>query len=120
MRKQGLTGMQLHADEITLVRCSFDMRLRALHWLRPERLTQFDLGVRADYDVFQAGVNGFYAWVDNYITYDVNRSGLGLTQVVYTNTDRATLAGAEFFTQADLTAWLTPFGTASAANSVTV
>lgn len=81
--------------------------------LSPERLTQIDLGVQADYGVFQAGLNGYYAWIDDYITYDVNRSGLGLTQVVYTNTDRATLAGAEFFTQAQLTSWLTPFGTIS-------
>ncbi|HVK19465.1 MAG TPA: TonB-dependent receptor, partial [Fimbriiglobus sp.] len=81
--------------------------------LLPEKLTQFDLGLSADYQFFQFGATAFYAWVNDYITYDVNRSGLGLTQVVYTNTDLATLAGAEVFSQADLTAWLTGFGTLS-------
>jgi iron complex outermembrane receptor protein len=81
--------------------------------LSPEKLTQLDIGLTGDYEFFQVGVTGFYAWVDDYITFDANRSGLGLTQVVFTNTDRATLAGAELFTQMDLTAWLTTFGTLS-------
>jgi outer membrane receptor protein involved in Fe transport len=81
--------------------------------LSPEKLTQFDLGLSADYRYFQFGVSAFYAWVHDYITYDLNKAGLGLTQVVFTNTDLATLAGAEMFTQADLTAWLTGFGTLS-------
>ncbi len=81
--------------------------------LSPEKLTQLDLGLSADYQYLQFGVTAFYAWVHDYITYDQNRSGLGLTQVVFTNTDLATLAGVELFTQADLTAWLTGFGTLS-------
>ena len=81
--------------------------------LLPEKLTQFDLGLSADYEFFQFGATAFYGWINDYITYDQNRSGLGLTQVVYTNTDLATLAGAEVFSQADLTSWLTPFGTLS-------
>ena len=32
---------------------------------------------------------------------------------VYTITDRVTVAGVEFYTQADLTAWLTPFSSIS-------
>ena len=81
--------------------------------LKQERLNQFDLGLTANYEAFRFGVNGFYGFFDNYITYDANRIGRGLTQVVYTNTDRATLAGVEFYSQADLTAWLTPFGSLS-------
>lgn len=81
--------------------------------LKQERLTQIDLGVRADYDFFQAGGNLFYAWVQNYITYDANRLSPGLTQVVYSNTNQAVLAGAELFAQMDVTPWLTPFGTLS-------
>ncbi|HET6572573.1 MAG TPA: TonB-dependent receptor [Fimbriiglobus sp.] len=81
--------------------------------LLPEKLTQFDLGLSADYQSFQFGATAFYAWINDYITYDANRSGLGLTQVVYTNTDLATLAGAELFSQANLAAWLTGFGTLS-------
>lgn len=81
--------------------------------LAPEKLTEFDLGLRLDYGFLQAGVNGYYAWVNNYITYDANKTGTGLTQVVYTNTNLATLAGGELFLQLDLTAWVTPFATLS-------
>src|SRR5262249_26730641 len=59
--------------------------------LRAERVKQFDVGFNADYDWFRAGANGFYAWIDNYITFDLNQSiGTNLTQVVFTNTDLAT------------------------------
>jgi outer membrane receptor protein involved in Fe transport len=81
--------------------------------LKEEKLTQFDVGVRAEYDRFQLGVTGFYALVSDYITFDVNRKGFGLTQVVYTNTDRASLAGGEVFGVWDATDWLTPFGSLS-------
>jgi len=81
--------------------------------LKSEKLTQFDLGVTANYEFFQAGVTGFYGIINDYITYDQNRGGDGLTQVVYTNTDRASLAGVELFAQADVTSWLTPFATLS-------
>jgi iron complex outermembrane recepter protein len=79
--------------------------------LSPEKLTQFDIGVEANYQYFLAGANVFYAWVNDYITYDANRLGNGLTQVVYTNTDRASLAGTELFVQTDLTAWIQPYAT---------
>ncbi len=81
--------------------------------LRTEKLTQFDVGLTAKYETFQAGVTGFYGLINDYITYDQNRGGSGLTQVVYTNTDRASLAGVELFSQADVTAWLTPFASLS-------
>lgn len=83
--------------------------------LSPEKLTQFDVGLKGDYGWFQAGANGFYAFVHDYITYDANKVSPngGLTQVVYSNTDLATLAGIEAFTQADLTSRLTGFGTVS-------
>lgn len=81
--------------------------------LKSEKLLQVDLGLRAEFETWQAGINGFYAWVDDFITYDVNRFGQGLTQVIYTNTDRATLSGAELFGQVEATSWLTTFGTLS-------
>jgi outer membrane receptor protein involved in Fe transport len=81
--------------------------------LAKEQLGQFDVGLRADYDWARAGVTGFYADIHNYITYDANKLGPGLTQVVYTNTDRATLAGGEAFAIVDVTSWLTPFGNAA-------
>lgn len=79
--------------------------------LDKERLMQFDVGLKADYDRYVGGINGFYAFIDDYITFDQNKGGPGITQVVFTNTDRATLAGFEAFGQYDLLDWLTPFGT---------
>src|SRR5205814_6303111 len=81
--------------------------------LAAERLNQLDVGLKADYGWFKGGVTGFYAYIDNYITFDQNKGGTGITQVVFTNTDEATLAGAELFGQADLTSWFTPFGSLS-------
>lgn len=81
--------------------------------LSPEKLTQFDIGLEANYEFVRAGATVFYAWVNDYITYDANRLGNGLTQVVYTNTDRASLAGTELFLETDLTAWITPYATLS-------
>ena len=79
--------------------------------LKSEKLTQFDLGLQADYKWFQFGAGVFYGWMNDYITYDQNRAGPGLTQVVYTNTDLATLAGSELYGQMDLSSWLSSFGT---------
>jgi outer membrane receptor protein involved in Fe transport len=83
--------------------------------LSPEKLTQFDVGLKADYGWVKAGVTGFYAFVHDYITFDANKLSPngGLTQVVFTNTDLATLAGGEAYGLADLTSRLTMFGTVS-------
>ena len=81
--------------------------------LKPERGNQFDVGFRTRYDHFRAGVNGFYAWIDDYITFDQNKGTGQINQVVFTNTDLATLAGGEAYVEGDLGAWLTPFGTVS-------
>jgi iron complex outermembrane recepter protein len=78
--------------------------------LKYERLKQLDVGLRGDYDFVRFGANGFYAWIDNYITFDLNRSiGTNLSQVVFTNTDLATLAGGELYAEVDVLSWLTPF-----------
>jgi outer membrane receptor protein involved in Fe transport len=76
------------------------------------KLAQFDVGLQADYGWVRGGVTGFYAFVHDYITFDLNKGSPqgGIAQVVFTNTDLATLAGGELFGQMDLTAWLTPFG----------
>jgi iron complex outermembrane receptor protein len=81
--------------------------------LQKEKLSQFDVGLKADYDWVRGGVTGFYAVIDDYITFDANKLGPGLTQVVFTNTDRATLAGGEMFAIVDVTSWLTPFANAA-------
>jgi outer membrane receptor protein involved in Fe transport len=79
--------------------------------LASEKLTQFDLGLRADYEWVQFGAGVFYGWINDYITYDQNAGGPGITQVVYTNTDLATIAGTELFGQMDVTTWLSAYGT---------
>ena len=79
--------------------------------LKSEKLNQFDLGLQADYGWFKGGASAFYGWVNDYITFDQNKGGPGLTQVVYSNTYLATLAGTEMFAQMDITNWLTGFGT---------
>lgn len=82
--------------------------------LKPESLNQFDVGFKARWERLRAGVNGFYAWIQNYITYDQNKGqGSQLSQVVFTNTDLATLAGGEIYLEVDACDWVTPFGTAS-------
>jgi outer membrane receptor protein involved in Fe transport len=82
--------------------------------LAAEKLKQTDVGVRADYGFVRAGVTGFYAWIDDYITFDQNKvGGNQLSQVIFTNTDQATLAGGELFAEVDLTENVTPFLTVS-------
>jgi len=82
--------------------------------LAKERLNQFDIGLRYDTQYLKAGVTGFYSLINDYITYDADRvSATGLSQVVYTNTDLATLAGTEMYLQANVTKWLSPFATLS-------
>src|SRR5262249_24485759 len=82
--------------------------------LRFETDNQFDLGFKARYERLRFGVNGFYAWIQDYITYDQNKAqGSQISQVVYTNTDLARLAGGEIYLQVDAGDWLPPFGTAS-------
>lgn len=87
--------------------------------LDPERLWQIDLGLHADYPRFRGGITGFHAWVKDYITYFARNDTLeaggvdnGLA-VNFTNTDLATLAGAELYGEYDLLCCLTPFATFS-------
>src|SRR5207237_1138406 len=85
--------------------------------LAPETNREFDLGLAGNYERVRFNVNGFYSWVDNYITFDQNKTSStlsgALTQVVFTNTDEATLAGGEAYVEVDALDWLTPFGSMS-------
>jgi outer membrane receptor protein involved in Fe transport len=80
--------------------------------LKPERLRQVDVGLQADHGWLRGGVNSFYAWVDDYITYDYLSPPTG-SLYGFVNTDRATLSGGEFFSEVDVTQRLTAFGTLS-------
>ncbi|MBL8821937.1 MAG: TonB-dependent receptor [Planctomycetia bacterium] len=77
--------------------------------LDPETLNQFDLGLRSDFGWFKGSITGFYAFVDNYITYDENKGGDGINQIVVTNTNLATLAGFEMYGQVEASRSLTLF-----------
>lgn len=82
--------------------------------LSKERLNQFDVGLRYETDYLKFGISGFYSLINDYITYDANRvSSLGLSQVIFSNTDLATLAGTELYLQANVTKWFSPFATIS-------
>ncbi|MEX2186709.1 MAG: TonB-dependent receptor [Pirellulales bacterium] len=75
--------------------------------LDKERLSQFDVGASYEYCYVRGGINLFFGWVDDYITYQYNG---GVMDTV--NTD-AQLAGGEWFTEVDLTEDWTGFATIS-------
>jgi outer membrane receptor protein involved in Fe transport len=84
--------------------------------LKNEELKQLDVGLKADFERFRGGINGFYSWIDNYITYDTfagPKSNAQSLEAIFTNTDWATLAGGEVYAEVDANRWLTPFGTLS-------
>jgi outer membrane receptor protein involved in Fe transport len=96
--------------------------------LTPEQVWQLDIALKADYGKFRGGVNGFYAWIHDYITLETLGPSLpappgspptveaffsrtGGINVRFVNTELATLAGAELYGEYDVTDWLTPFAT---------
>ncbi|MDA1013286.1 MAG: TonB-dependent receptor [Planctomycetota bacterium] len=89
-------------------------------FLRPEKRYQIDIGAKADYGDFRGGVNGFHAWVVDYITLDFAgllrdpaTGEIVLPSYGYTNTDLATLAGFEMFLEQDLDDGVTSFAQVS-------
>lgn len=87
--------------------------------LKKEKRTQIDAGVRADYECVRAKLVGFYAWLNDYITYDnVFRipgfvPGQAFQFAAFGNTDRAMLTGTELTGDVDLTGWLNAFAIVS-------
>jgi outer membrane receptor protein involved in Fe transport len=79
--------------------------------LNAEQAKQFDIGFNANYPKFRLNVSAFYSWIDNFITFNQNGAANQISQVVYTNTPHATLAGGEILAEYDATKWLTPFFT---------
>lgn len=84
--------------------------------LDPERRLQLDLGLRGEFERTRVGVNGYYAWIRDYITYDYMtggilpyRPGFDFQHLIYTNTDLATLGGFEAYLDRDVTSMLTGF-----------
>jgi outer membrane receptor protein involved in Fe transport len=90
--------------------------------LDAEKRTQLDLGIHADYCNLRMSLNGFHAWVNDYITYeDVLNNlpfvpftpGTDFQRIAVGNTELATLSGFEFAAEGDLNCWLTGFATVS-------
>jgi iron complex outermembrane recepter protein len=86
--------------------------------LKAEKRTQIDIGFTAEYEKFRGGVNGYHAWIKDFITLDFAgtvRQGSTLVAPFYgyTNTDLATLAGFEGYAEHDLNDWFTTFANVS-------
>ncbi len=111
------TMVELYADGpfLALLQNGFTF-VRGQPNLNEEHLNQVDLGIRGDFHRFRGGLSGFYAWVNDYITYDLVSAGTDIPNFngyVYKNTGLATLAGFEMYGEYDLFDWLTPFATVS-------
>lgn len=64
--------------------------------LDAETLRQVDIGCRWEYGAFRGRTSAYYAWVDDYITYDLTSSDPGgLAGLALVNTDLAILTGIE-------------------------
>jgi outer membrane receptor protein involved in Fe transport len=84
--------------------------------LDEERLWQIDLGLKADYCNWRGGINGFYSWIRDYITYvspTADPSAAAFQEFDFVNTELATLSGGEIYAEYDWNEWITPFATMS-------
>lgn len=83
--------------------------------LSPEQAWQIDIGARAQYERMRAGATLFYAWIHNYVTYQLEQptTGGAINGLKFVNTPQATLSGFELYGDYDLYDWLTPFATMS-------
>ena len=78
--------------------------------LDAERMWQIDVGIDGERGRWSTGLHGFYAWINDYITFDLLDDD---PPVVYafTNTDLATLAGFDFVLDYQLSSCVDLFGT---------
>ncbi|MBC8352098.1 MAG: TonB-dependent receptor [Planctomycetes bacterium] len=99
--------------------------------LDAEKRLQIDLGIQGDLGCTRVALNGYYAWINDYITFeDIERNaindffnmffptpqfvpGQDFQRLAYTNTDLATLAGFEFAVEQDLDEGVIGFATVS-------
>ena len=75
-----------------------------------ERMWQVDVGLDADYENFRGGMRGYYAWIDNYLTYAFDLS-VSATRYTSVNESHATLKGYEAYAEVDWTDCVTGFVT---------
>ncbi|MBC8868403.1 MAG: TonB-dependent receptor [Planctomycetes bacterium] len=83
--------------------------------LDTEKRWQVDVGLTAEYDDFRAGVAGYYAWVEDYITLDrfFMNPVADFPLYGFVNTELATLAGGELYAEYDISPSTTLFGNMS-------
>ncbi len=83
--------------------------------LDPERMRQITVGLEGEYENARMGVHAFHSWIKDYIAYDLislpDEFDEALSSAVqFTNTDLATLAGFEGYSELDLLERVTAFG----------
>ncbi len=87
------------------------------HNLKPETLRQIDAGLSCQTDRFTGGANWYYAWIDDYITYDLLTPSAGADGLSagagFVNTNEATLTGVEAYGQVRATDHVSLFGVLS-------
>ena len=86
--------------------------------LDPERMRQITVGLEGDYENARMGFHAFHSWIKDYVAYDlISLPGefdeALATAVQFTNTDLATLAGFEGYSELDLLERVTAFGSIS-------
>ncbi|MEL6106562.1 MAG: TonB-dependent receptor [Planctomycetota bacterium] len=85
--------------------------------LKQEKLYQLDLAFQYSEDATQFGLQGYYSWIEDYITYDLlDPPGAidGFQQgAAFVNTDLAEVLGVEFYAQHQLTPIVSIFATSS-------
>lgn len=86
--------------------------------LKPEKKWQLDLGLTCDFGRFQGEINGYHAWINDYITFE----NMGVFRgppagqieqewLKFVNTDWAILTGFELAGDLEINSWVTTFGT---------
>jgi outer membrane receptor protein involved in Fe transport len=85
-----------------------------------ERLWQLDLGVEYETEAVRLSVNGFHAWIHDYITFENMRTVFGppngqveQLNLKYVNTEMATLTGFDALAEFDVNASTSFFATLS-------
>ena len=101
---------ELYADRatISMLQHGINLTIGDQNLDEAQRL-QADLGFVTQRDYFVGGLNGFYSWTWDFITYD---GGAGDT-FVFTNTNLATIWGVEAFAEWDASNSATLFATLS-------
>jgi len=116
MRPPTLTELYSTGEFLSVIQNGFNSVIGNPN-LDPARHTQLDISVRANYEHFRAGATGFYAWVKDFITYEVVLFNAlpeeNTRAMTYVNTPFVTLSGFETYAEYDVNCWLTPFATMS-------